>query len=188
MISLSKKLLQKRGEAAAGSAAAGAPPESRRRAAMRDRLLTKEVQEMHENLPATCSVEFPRPDALHELVLTVRPDEGYWRRGAFVFTITVGEEYNLSPPEVRCRTRLWHPNIAEDGAVCLSLLRQNSYDGMGWAPTRKLKDVVWGLNSLFTDLLNFDDPLNTEAADHYARDRDGFERKVSEYVRLYAPR
>lgn len=21
---------------------------------------------------------------------------------------------------------------------------------MGWAPTRKLKDVVWGLNSLFT--------------------------------------
>jgi hypothetical protein len=21
---------------------------------------------------------------------------------------------------------------------------------MGWAPTRKLKDVIWGLNSLFT--------------------------------------
>ncbi|GFO19157.1 nedd8-conjugating enzyme ube2f, partial [Plakobranchus ocellatus] len=41
----------------------------------------------------------------------------------------------------------------------------------GWAPTRKLKDVVWGLNSLFTDLLNFDDPLNVEAADHYARDK-----------------
>jgi ubiquitin-conjugating enzyme E2 F len=37
-------------------------------------------------------------------------------------------------------------------------------DGTGWAPTRTLKDVVWGLNSLFTDLLNFDDPLNIEAA------------------------
>jgi len=51
---------------------------------------------------------------------------------------------------VKCLTKLWHPNISEDGDVCLSILRQNSIDGMGWAPTRKLKDVVWGLNSLFT--------------------------------------
>lgn len=56
----------------------------------------------------------------------------------------------FQPPTVKCLTKLWHPNISEDGDICLSLLRQNSIDGMGWAPTRKLKDVVWGLNSLFT--------------------------------------
>lgn len=56
----------------------------------------------------------------------------------------------LQPPVVKCLTKLWHPNINEDGDVCLSILRQSSIDGMGWAPTRKLKDVVWGLNSLFT--------------------------------------
>ena len=56
----------------------------------------------------------------------------------------------LQPPKVKCITKLWHPNISEDGDVCLSILRQNSIDGMGWAPTRKLKDVVWGVNSLFT--------------------------------------
>ncbi|KAG7235128.1 hypothetical protein INR49_025233 [Caranx melampygus] len=33
------------------------------------------------------------------------------------------------------------------------------------------KDVVWGLNSLFTDLLNFDDPLNIDAAEHHLRDK-----------------
>ncbi|KAF4791137.1 NEDD8-conjugating enzyme UBE2F [Turdus rufiventris] len=32
-------------------------------------------------------------------------------------------------------------------------------------------DIVWGLNSLFTDLLNFDDPLNIEAAEHHLRDK-----------------
>ncbi|XP_036815186.1 NEDD8-conjugating enzyme UBE2F isoform X4 [Oncorhynchus mykiss] len=32
-------------------------------------------------------------------------------------------------------------------------------------------DVVWGLNSLFTDLLNFDDPLNIDAAEHHLRDK-----------------
>lgn len=56
----------------------------------------------------------------------------------------------FQPPKVRCDTRIWHPNINEDGEVCLSLLRQNSLDSMGWAPTRKLKDMCWGLNSLFS--------------------------------------
>lgn len=56
----------------------------------------------------------------------------------------------FQPPKVKCLTKLWHPNISEDGNVCLSILRQSSIDEMGWAPTRKLKDVVWGLNSLFT--------------------------------------
>lgn len=31
---------------------------------------------------------------------------------------------------------------------------------MGWAPTRKLKDVVWGLNSLFTVSLKKLNTLN----------------------------
>ena len=37
----------------------------------------------------------------------------------------------FQPPKVRCTTRIWHPNITEDGEVCLSLLRHNSLDSMG---------------------------------------------------------
>ena len=51
---------------------------------------------------------------------------------------------------MKCETKLWHPNISEEGDICLSLLRKNSIDGLGWAPTRRLKDVIWGLNSLFS--------------------------------------
>ncbi|XP_068803935.1 NEDD8-conjugating enzyme UBE2F isoform X7 [Struthio camelus] len=49
-----------------------------------------------------------------------------------------------------------------------------------------LKDVVWGLNSLFTDLLNFDDPLNIEAAEHHLRDKEDFRNKVEDYMKRYA--
>ncbi|XP_048342532.1 NEDD8-conjugating enzyme UBE2F isoform X2 [Sphaerodactylus townsendi] len=94
-------------------------------------------------------------------------------------TVTVCFSYCLpsaccflsKPPKVKCLTRIWHPNITETGEICLSLLREHSIDGTGWAPTRTLQDVVWGLNSLFTDLLNFDDPLNIEAAEHHLRDK-----------------
>jgi ubiquitin-protein ligase len=38
---------------------------------------------------------------------------------------------------------------------------------LGWMPTRGIKDVIIGLDSLFGDLMDFDDPLNVEAANMY---------------------
>ncbi|XP_076472216.1 NEDD8-conjugating enzyme UBE2F-like isoform X2 [Babylonia areolata] len=183
MITLSKKLKQ---QASAGPKKE-AEPESRR-ISIRDKLLVKEVQEMEENMPRTSKVQFDDPSVLHHFTLYICPDEGFWNGGRFKFDICVPEDYNIVPPKVVCQTKIWHPNITESGEICLSLLRQNSYDGLGWAPTRRLKDVVWGLNSLFSDLLNFDDPLNVEAAEHFARDKESFKIKVRDYILAYAKR
>lgn len=189
MLTLSKKL---RGDAAAQQSSPTSnqrgPTNNGKRASIRDKLLVKEVPEMEANLPASCKVHFSDVDVLSRFKLTISPDEGYWRGGRFIFNIVVPEDYNMVPPAVTCSTRLWHPNITEDGKICLSLLREHSVDGTGWAPTRKLKDVVWGLNSLFSDLLNFDDPLNIEAAEHYLRDKKDFEAKVRNYVNKFAKR
>jgi len=157
-----------------------------KRVSVRDRLLVKEVQELNSALPASCKLRFDDPDKLYDFYVTVTPDEGYWKNGQFVFHVQVTEEYNFAPPIVKCQTRLWHPNINEEGSVCLSLLRQSSIDEMGWAPTRRLKDVVWGLNSLFTDLLNFEDPLNLEASEMYQRDASAFQHKVNDYIHKYS--
>lgn len=162
--------------------------ENSKRISIRDRLLVKEVQEMEQTLPSTCKVFFNDANVLSEFTLTISPDEGFWKTGKFKFSVFVPEEYNMAPPKVKCLTKLWHPNISVTGDICLSLLRQNSIDGLGWAPTRRLKDVIWGLNSLFTDLLNFDDPLNSEAAEQYQRDKSDFQTKVREFVSLYAGR
>ncbi|XP_045446762.1 NEDD8-conjugating enzyme UBE2F-like [Melitaea cinxia] len=177
MITLNRKLKKEHTEATNG-----VKIEPSKRISVRDKLLVKEVQEMNENLPTTCSVHFEDPNVLSEFILTVAPDEGYWSGGKFKFSVFVTEDYNMAPPKVKCLTRLWHPNINVDGDICLSLLRQTSIDEHGWAPTRRLKDVVWGLNSLFTDLLNFDDPLNIEAAEMYKMNKTKFQSKVLEYI------
>ncbi len=70
--------------------------------------------------------------------------------------------------------------------MCLSLLRQNALDFTGWTPARSLKDVVWGLVSLFHDLADFHDPLHAAAADQFLQNREAFEKRVHEYIRLYA--
>nr|ADD24556.1 NEDD8-conjugating enzyme UBE2F [Lepeophtheirus salmonis] len=182
MISLTKRLLEKEEEVERSASS------SRRRVSIRDQLLVKEVAEMEENIPQGSQIKFLDPNVLHDFLVYIRPEEGFWQGGTFQFRIIIGEDYNIIPPTVKCQTKLWHPNINESGDVCLSTLRQNSVDGLGWAPTRKLKDVIWGLSSLFSDLLNFDDPLNSEAADHYLKNKDEFRKKVKEYVQKYAKR
>uniref|UniRef100_A0A3P8ZJV5 E2 NEDD8-conjugating enzyme n=1 Tax=Esox lucius TaxID=8010 RepID=A0A3P8ZJV5_ESOLU len=165
MLTLASKL--KRDEGVKTGRSTGGPSDSSHRVSIRDRLLIKEVAELEANLPSTCKASFPDENKLHHFRLAVSPDEGYYQSGKFQFEIDVPEAYNMVPPKVKCLTRIWHPNIAETGEICLSLLREHSIDGTGWAPTRTLKDVVWGLSSLFTDLLNFDDPLNIDAAEHH---------------------
>lgn len=157
------------------------------RISIRDQLLVKEIQEMEQTLPVGCKIKFEDPNVLHEFVFSVVPEDGYWVGGRFKFRVVIGEDYNMIPPSVKCLTKLWHPNISENGDVCLSILRLNAIDGMGWSPIRRLKDVTWGLSSLLIgDLLNFDDPLNSEAAEHYQRDKDGFRIKARDWTHKYA--
>lgn len=85
MINLTRKLKKEDG-----------PNGSQRRAFIRDKLLVREIQEMEQSLPKGCSVYFTDPNILHEFLLTIQPDEGYWRHGKFKFTVAVPEEYNMT--------------------------------------------------------------------------------------------
>ncbi|XP_057162021.1 NEDD8-conjugating enzyme UBE2F isoform X3 [Ursus arctos] len=115
MLTLASKL--KREDGLKGSRTSATASDSTRRVSVRDRLLVKEVAELEANLPY----------------------EGYYQGGKFQFETEVPDAYNMVPPKVKCLTRIWHPNITETGEICLSLLREHSIDGTGWAPTRTLK-------------------------------------------------
>lgn len=91
MITLNRKLKKEHTEPTNGVTV-----EPIKRISVRDKLLVKEVQEMNENLPATCSVHFEDPNVLNEFVLVVAPDEGYWSGGKFKFAVFVTEDYNMA--------------------------------------------------------------------------------------------
>ncbi|CAK5086844.1 unnamed protein product [Meloidogyne enterolobii] len=165
------------------------------RISIRDKLLSQEIKQLEQNLRdlPTCKLTFPSTSKngevnLHEMDLIVKPNTGLYKGGVFKFKITVPPEYNNVPPLVKCLTRVWHPNINEDGSICLSLLRQNSLDGFGWMPTRRIHDVILGLDQLFTDLIDFDDPLNAQASQQWQSNKETFAAKVKEYINKYCPK
>lgn len=67
---------------------------------------------MEENLPSTVRCNFSDPNNLSEFTLVVEPEEYLWKDGAYKFLVSVGEDYNMIPPVVKCLTKILHPNIS----------------------------------------------------------------------------
>lgn len=128
------------------------------------------------NLPKTCTTEFPDPDDLLSFKLIICPDEGFYRTGRFVFTFKVGPNYPHEPPKVKCETQVYHPNIDQQGNVCLNILRED------WKPVLTINSIVYGLQYLFLEP-NPEDPLNKEAAEVLTNNRRLFEQNVQKAMR-----
>ncbi|XP_062971429.1 NEDD8-conjugating enzyme UBE2F-like [Cynocephalus volans] len=179
MLTLASKL--KRDDGLKGSRTAAATADSTRRVSVREKLLVKEVAELEANLPCTCKMHFPDPNKLRCFQLPITPDEGNYQGGKFQLETEAPGPARGSLGRVRKEKKLKLPM-----RTTWCLLREHLIDGTGWALTRTLKDIVWGLNSLFTDLLNFDDPLNIEAAEHHLQDKEDLWNKVDDYIKRYA--
>lgn len=136
--------------------------------------------------------DFPDPDDILHFTLTIEPDEGMYRTGRFTFTFDINQNFPHDPPKVRCKEKIYHPNIDLEGKVCLNILRED------WKPVLNLNAVIvglqvrhgvggslglavlltfWCLQFLFLEP-NASDPLNKEAAEDLRQNREGFKRNV----------
>ncbi|EDQ86109.1 uncharacterized protein MONBRDRAFT_35275 [Monosiga brevicollis MX1] len=162
MIKLFSLKQQKQEAEAAGQASGSRTSAAQLRA-------TKDHNELQ--VPSSCKLEFDDPDDLMNFRLILRPTEGFYRGGRFQFTFNVGRNYPHEPPKVHCDTKIYHPNIDLEGAICLNILRED------WKPVLNLQSVIYGLMFLFLEP-NDSDPLNKDAAQVMHSDRSQFERNV----------
>lgn len=102
--------------------------------------LTHATTDLSElSLGSTMKTEFPDPDDILNFVLTIDPDEGMYRGSRFTFDFTINQNFPHEPPKVRCREKIYHPNIDLEGKVCLNILRED------WKPVLNLNAVIVGL-------------------------------------------
>eukprot|EP00270_Netrium_digitus_P020054 TRINITY_DN811_c0_g1_i1.p1 TRINITY_DN811_c0_g1~~TRINITY_DN811_c0_g1_i1.p1 ORF type:complete len:184 (-),score=19.13 TRINITY_DN811_c0_g1_i1:182-733(-) len=130
----------------------------------------KDISEL--NLAKTTSIAFPQgKDNLLYFEITIRPDEGFYTGGTFVFSFQIPQVYPHEAPKVKCKTKVYHPNIDLEGNVCLNILRED------WKPVLSVNSIVYGIQFLFLDP-NPDDPLNQEAAEVLRDNPRQFEQNV----------
>ena len=83
--------------------------------------------------------EFPNPDDILNFNLTIEPDEGMYKGGSFRFDFKINQNFPHDPPKVKCKQKIFHPNIDVEGNVCLNILRED------WKPVLNLNAVIVGL-------------------------------------------
>lgn len=72
------------------------------------------------------------------------PDTPY-SGGNFILTVNIPDNYPFKPPKVTFKTRIWHPNVSDNGYICLDILKSR------WTPVTTLRGVLLSVQSLMQD-------------------------------------
>ena len=85
------------------------------------------------------------------------------------------EEYPVKPPDVRFYTSVFHPNVYNDGKICLDILNNQ------WSSIFDVRTILESIQSLL-DNPNPTSPANTEAARLFTENKKEYNRRVMECV------
>jgi ubiquitin-conjugating enzyme E2 I len=100
-----------------------------------------------------------------------------WHGGIFKITLEFPKEYPIKPPICTFQPPLFHPNVYEDGQVCLSILDEEQ----GWKPQLTVKQILLGIQELL-DTPNIDSPAHSEAFMLFKTDREGYNKRIKNQV------
>ena len=112
--------------------------------------LVKSISNISNNQATLLHTE---TDVCNKFMLSISPNDGPYSGGRFLFFFKLPLNYPNMAPQVQCQVHIYHPNIDDDGEVCMSVLDDwcnDSYD---------LGDCVQGLLHLFHHP-NLEDPLS----------------------------
>jgi ubiquitin-conjugating enzyme E2 G1 len=154
-------------------------------------LLRRQFIELSRNPPDGVSVGLGEDENIFNWdLLIVGPPETLYEGGFFNAKLQFPADFPNNPPVMTFRTPIWHPNVYEDGTVCISILHPPGVDQYNqmessaerWRPILGVESIVISVISMLSDP-NDESPANIDAAVMWRNDRAGFKRRVREFVR-----
>ncbi|KAK9670643.1 hypothetical protein RND81_13G215000 [Saponaria officinalis] len=143
------------------------------------RRIVKELQDIKSDPPVSCSAG-PISENLYHWQATINgPSDSPYAGGVFLLNIHFPSDYPFKPPKVAFRTKVFHPNINNNGNICLDILREQ------WSPALTISKVLLSICSLLNDP-NPDDPLVPDIAHMYKKDRAKYEATARSWTHKYA--
>ncbi len=73
---------------------------------------------------------------------TCRPDDTPWEGGVFRLVLEFSEDYPNKAPTVKFLTKVFHPNVYNDGKICLDILQNQ------WSPIYDIAAILTSIQVL----------------------------------------
>ncbi|XP_002736399.3 ubiquitin-conjugating enzyme E2 R2-like [Saccoglossus kowalevskii] len=101
------------------------------------------------------------------------------------------QDYPYSPPTFRFTSKMWHPNVYENGDLCISILHPPIDDPQSgelpserWNPTQNVRTILLSVISLLNEPNTFS-PANVDASVMYRKWKEskGRDREYENIIR-----
>ena len=123
-------------------------------------------------------------------ILIMGPDGTLYEGGFFKAHLVFPPDFPNMPPTMTFISEMWHPNVYEDGRVCISILHPPGEDEFNsqesaeerWRPILGVEQILVSVISMLSDP-NDESPANLDAAVMWRNDRVAFKKKVRQTVR-----
>nr|GBL54609.1 Ubiquitin-conjugating enzyme E2 [Araneus ventricosus]GBL54672.1 Ubiquitin-conjugating enzyme E2 [Araneus ventricosus] len=107
------------------------------------------------------------------------PPDSPYQGGVFFLSIRFPKNYPFKPPKVKFTTKIYHPNIDNNGNICLDIL------DTAWSPALTVPKVLLSVCSLMCDPYP-NSPLRAEIAWIYKTNRKMYNELARKYTMKHA--
>jgi len=154
-------------------------------------LLRRQLNELAKNPIEFFSVGLTDESNVYDWeLLLIGPDETIYEGGFFKARLVFPPDFPNMPPTMTFISDMWHPNVYEDGRVCISILHPPGEDAMNsqesaderWRPILGVEQILISVISMLSDP-NDESPANLDAAVMWRNDRAAFKKRVRQTVR-----
>ncbi|KAJ2699757.1 Ubiquitin-conjugating enzyme E2 7 [Coemansia sp. IMI 203386] len=112
----------------------------------------------------------------------------YYEGGMFKAVMKFPKNYPFEPPSLKFTSDLWHPNVYEDGRVCISILHRaevdlSGYEDIGerWSPAQTVESILMSVIAMLNSP-NDESPANVDAAKMWRDDKPAYKKRVQRCV------
>jgi ubiquitin-conjugating enzyme E2 D/E len=146
---------------------------------MATKRLQKELQDISKDTPSNCSAGLLGNDLFIWQATIIGPTETPYEGGIFHLKMVFQPDYPFKAPSVTFTTKIYHPNINDNGSICLDILKDQ------WSPVLTVSKLLLSICSLLNEP-NPNDPLMPSIANLYKTNREQFNANAREHTLKYA--
>jgi len=151
------------------------------------RRLMSELKEINKDPNYFFSV-LPNEDNFMEWsFIMIGPPDTFYEGGIFNGILNFPKNYPNHPPKLKFVTNIYHPNIYQDGNVCISILHEGideyEYESVNerWNPSQSVNTILLSILSIL-GCPNFDSPANIDASLEWKNSEETYKKKIFKLV------